>query len=316
MDVIVKHREKETDLISVFELTSTDGKDLPAFTSGSHIDVHLPSGLMRQYSLCNAATETHRYQIGVLNDPETRGGSKDMHENVLEGMKLKISEPRNSFELDPTAETSLLLAGGIGVTPLLCMAEELSAINADFKMHYCTRTKQRTAFIQRIKNSAYADKVTHHFDDGGEAQKFDIKSALRARGDKKHLYVCGPQGFMDAVLNTARDIGWSEDSLHYEYFSAQDLLEDGDTEFELELRQTGKTITVAKDETIVEALAKIGIEVEVSCEQGLCGTCELRVIDGVPDHRDVYLLDDEKAANETFMPCCSRSNTPRLVIEL
>jgi vanillate O-demethylase ferredoxin subunit len=316
MNVIVRQRKQETDSISVFELVDADGKDLPAFTAGAHIDVHLPSGLMRQYSLCNPASETGRYQIGVLNELESRGGSKDMHENVREGDVLTISEPRNQFELCPVAEKSLLLAGGIGVTPLLCMAETLSDQKAEFEMHYCTRTKKSTAFMDRLNRSRYASRVFHHFDDGGEDQSFDMKAVLSKFDDTKHLYVCGPQGFMDAILNTARQIGWKEDNLHYEFFSAQDLSEDGDAAFDLELRKTGKIITVAKDQTVVEALEAIGIEIEVSCEQGLCGTCELRVVAGTPDHRDVYLTAEEQALNQTFMPCCSRSKTPKLIVDL
>src|SRR5579863_2733222 len=159
--------------ICTFELVSADGSSLPAFSAGSHLDVYLPSGLTRQYSLCNDPAESHRYLIGVLKDPVSRGGSKAMHEEIKEGDLLKVSIPRNHFALAHEAGKSLLLAGGIGVTPILCMAERLAALGREFEMHYCTRSKERTAFCERIKRSAFASKVQFHFDDGEPQQKLD-----------------------------------------------------------------------------------------------------------------------------------------------
>jgi ferredoxin-NADP reductase len=173
---------------------------LPAFSAGSHVDVHLPGGLTRPYSLCNDPTESHRYVIAVLRDPQSRGGSRAMHEEVFEGQLLQISPPKNHFPLAHDARRHLLLAGGIGVTPILCMAERLANTGADFEMHYNTRSAARTAFRQRIADAAFASRVHFHFDDGDAGQKLDIEALLAAPASEVHLYVCGPKGFMDAVL--------------------------------------------------------------------------------------------------------------------
>lgn len=316
MEVLVAQKRLETSDIATFELVGVGGAALPAFTAGSHVDIQLPGGYIRQYSLCNDPSETHRYVVGVLKDPKSRGGSKSIHEQVSEGDTLTISEPRNLFPLVEDAKQSLLLAGGIGVTPILCMAERLSRLHASFKMHYCTRSVAKTAFRDRLSEPAFHAHVSHHYDDGAPDQKLDIPSLLAKQAPETHLYVCGPKGFMDAVLGAARSSGWPESQLHYEFFGAEIVSEDGDSAFEVELALTDRVITVAKDQTVVEALEAEGIELQVSCEQGICGTCLTRVISGVPDHRDMYLTPEEQAANESFLPCCSRSKTARLVLDI
>jgi vanillate O-demethylase ferredoxin subunit len=280
------------------------------------VDVQLPGGLSRQYSLCNDPKETHRYLIGVLRDPASRGGSQAMHEQVQEGQVLQISAPKNHFPLAHDAKRSLLLAGGIGVTPILCMAERLAITGAEFEMHYSTRSRERTAFYERIASSAYAPQVQFHFDDGAAAQKLDLAALLAVPQAGVHLYVCGPKGFMEAVLNTARAQGWPESQLHYEFFGAEVAKSDSDASFEIQLASSGRLITVPKDQTITQALAAAGVEIMMSCEQGVCGTCLTRVLDGVPDHKDSYLTPEEQAANDQFLPCCSRSRTPMLVLDL
>lgn len=316
IQVRVSRKETVATDICAFELVSADGAPLPAFSAGSHVDVHLPSGMTRQYSLCNDSGEHHRYVLGVLRDSSGRGGSKTMHDLVKEGDFLEISAPKNHFPLASGAKRSLLLAGGIGITPILCMAERLANVGDAFEMHYCTRSQERTAFYDRIQQAAYAASVAFHFDDGGAEQRLDLPALLASPEPGRHLYVCGPKGFMDAVLNTARAAGWTADHLHYEFFSAEVEKRADDGSFEVKLASSGKTIAVAKDCTVVQALADIGIEVQTSCEMGVCGTCITRVLEGEPDHRDMYLTPEEQAKNDQFLPCCSRSKSPMLVLDL
>ena len=314
--VRVARKTVEAEGICSFELVRTDGQPLPAFAAGSHVDVEIPGGTTRQYSLCNDPAETHRYQIAVLRDAGSRGGSVAMHDRVNEGDVLSISAPKNHFALAHEAGSHLLLAGGIGVTPLLCMAERLSRVGADFEMHYCTRSKSRTAFVDRIAASAFAARVAFHFDDGAAEQRFELDRVLSRPEPGRHLYVCGPKGFMDAVLATARDKGWPEAQIHYEFFGAEVAARAGDGSFEIQLASSGRVIPVAAERTVVQALAEAGVSVATSCEQGVCGTCLTRVIEGVPDHRDMYLTPEEQAAGDQFLPCCSRSKSARLVLDL
>ena len=311
---VAKKTLEATDVCS-FELLASEGQALPAFSAGSHIDVHVGAGLTRQYSLCNDPAESHRYLIAVLRDAKSRGGSKAMHELQV-GDVLMISAPRNHFPLAHGAKRSLLLAGGIGVTPILCMAERLAVVGADFEMHYCTRSRDRAAFSDRIGVASFASQVHFHFDDGDETQRLHLAALLGTRKPGTHLYVCGPKGFMDAVLNAARSAGWPEDHLHYEFFAAQVVKSERHGPFEVKLASSGKVVVVPKDKTVVQALADAGIEVQTACEQGVCGTCLTRVLEGEPDHRDMYLTPAEQATNAQFLPCCSRSRTPRLVLDL
>jgi vanillate O-demethylase ferredoxin subunit len=316
LQVRVARKAVEALDIVTLELVAVDGQALPAFSAGSHVDVQLPNGITRQYSLCNDPQETHRYQIGVLRDAASRGGSQAVHELVKEGDVLTISAPRNHFSLAHEAKKHLLLAGGIGVTPILCMAERLANTGADFEMHYATRSPERTAFRQRIAASAFASRVQFHHDNGDAAQKLDLQVLLQQPEPGTHLYVCGPKGFMDAVLNTARSSGWPEAQIHYEFFGAEVAKSDSDASFEIKLASSGRIVMVPKDQTVVQALAAAGVDVMISCEQGVCGTCLTRVIEGVPDHKDSYLTPEEQAANDQFTPCCSRSKTPQLVLDL
>ena len=196
------------------------------------------------------------------------------------------------------------------------MAERLSHTQAGFEMHYCTRSPERTAFAQRIAQAPWADRVHFHFDDGAPAQKLDIRALLAAQPADTHLYVCGPRGFMDAVLDTARALAWDEARLHYEFFGASVAPQAGDATFEVVVASSGRVVPVGADQTVVQALAAVGVEVQVACEQGVCGTCLTRIIEGTPDHRDSYLTDEERAANDQFTPCCSRACSPRLVLDL
>jgi vanillate O-demethylase ferredoxin subunit len=315
LTVKVLRRTQEAEGIVAFELARPDGAALPAFSAGSHIDVQLPGGVTRQYSLCNDAAEQHRYRIAVLRDPASRGGSNAMHDTVKEGDTLTISEPRNHFPL-VHAQKTLLFAGGIGVTPLLCMAQRLAAIGADFEMHYSTRSPERTAFRQEIAGSAFAARVQFHHDDGDAAQKLDLPRVLGQPAPGTHLYVCGPTGYIDFVVNTAKGLGWPAEQIHLEYFGATAQDTSGDRAFQVKVASSGATYEIPAGETVVQALGKHGIEIMVSCEQGVCGTCITRVLEGECDHRDMYFTDEEKAKNDQFTPCCSRAKSPLLVLDL
>ncbi|MBN3793416.1 PDR/VanB family oxidoreductase [Burkholderia sp. Ac-20392] len=316
LTVRVAAKREEAVGICSFELVRTDGRPMPAFSAGSHIDVAVPGGPTRQYSLCNAPEEGHRYQISILRDPNSRGGSAGMHDRVQVGDELAISVPKNHFPLAHDATRSLLMAGGIGVTPILCMAERLAAIGAPFEMHYCARSRARTAFLDRISRATYARHVQFHFDDQPDTPTFDIAARLARPESGTHLYVCGPTGFMDAVLGAARAAGWPEAQLHYEFFAAGESPAADSERFEVEVASSGQVVMVEEDESIVQALARVGIEIETSCGQGVCRTCETRVLAGEPDHRDMCLTPAERADNDRLMPCCSRSKSARLVLDL
>ena len=312
----VARKRAEAENVQSFELVDPAGKALPPFTPGSHIDVHLPGGKIRPYSLCNSPAQRHRYLIAVMRAEPTRGGSKAMHEQVNEGDLVQVSAPKNHFPLVESAKHSLLIAGGIGVTPILCMAERLADAGADFNMHYFARSATRAAFVDRIKHSNFAARVIFHFTQDEQRQRLDLAALLATRDEQSHLYVCGGEGFTNAVIDTALQKGWREDQIHREYFNAENRQCNDDTEFGVTIASTGKTIRVPADKTVMAALADCGIHITTSCEQGVCGTCVTRVLEGEPQHRDLFLSDDEKKRNDRFTPCCSRANSRTLVLDL
>ena len=313
--VRVARKTKEAEDVASFELVGVDGISLPPFSAGAHIDVQVHGSMVRQYSLCNDPAEAHRYVIGVLKEPNSRGGSAAMHSDVKAGDLLCISAPKNHFPLIP-AKKNLLFAGGIGVTPILCMAERLAQNGADFEMHYCTRGVERTAFYELILASAFADKVAFHFDAGAAQQKLNTVDVLTNAGPDAHLYVCGPTGFINHVIDTAKSLNWTSDRIHSEYFSAAPADTTEDTAFIVKIASSGKEYVIPADKTVVQALETHGIEIPVSCEQGVCGTCVTRVLSGRPEHRDMYFTDDEHEKNDQFTPCCSRAYSSSLVLDL
>jgi vanillate O-demethylase ferredoxin subunit len=316
LEVRVARKQREAEGIASFELVRVDGGELPPFTAGAHVDVHVNDSLVRQYSLCNAPGERHRYVIAVQREPQSRGGSAAMHEQLNEGSVLRIGQPRNLFALSEGAPHSLLIAGGIGVTPLMAMAETLSSQGASYELHLCARTSSRLAFTQRLAEARFAGRVQRHCDDGPPEQRFDAEAALSACPAGTHVYVCGPGGFMDHVLGTARGLGWADERLHREDFSAPPVDHSHDGSFELLLQRSSRVIRVAADQTALQALWAAGVDVPSSCEQGICGTCMTPVLDGIPDHRDQYLTEEEQARNDCFTPCCSRAKSARLVVDL
>lgn len=295
-------------------LEAEDGAALPAFDAGAHIDVELPGGIVRQYSLCGVPGAARRYELGILNDPQGRGGSRAIHDRVATGDALRISPPRNLFPLTP-GEPALLFAGGIGITPILAMAEQLHRDGTPFELHYCVRSRDRAAFLDRIENAPYAAGLHLHSDDRPDSAL--RAAALLARPSLwARLYICGPGGFIDFVTRTAQDAGWPPERIHFERFAAAPAPATGERPFELQLADSGRIIPVRADQSAADALLEAGFDLPLSCEMGLCGTCVTPVEDGVPDHRDQHLTPEERAANRCFTPCCSRAHSPRLVIRL
>jgi vanillate monooxygenase ferredoxin subunit len=315
LEVRIAKRALDAVDIVALELAPVAGRALPSFSAGAHIDVEIAPGLVRQYSLCNDPGETDRYVIGVLRDPNSRGGSAAVHDRLAVGQLIRIGAPRNHFALVP-ARRYVLIAGGIGVTPILCMAERLARDAAVFEMHYCSRSPDRTAFMARIRASSFADRVHFHHDDGEPAQRLDLPAVLARPTADTHLYVCGPGGFIDFVCGGAKAHGWSAAQIHFEHFAAPAPAASQDDSFEVRIASSGQTIVVPPGQSVAEALRRHRIDVPVSCEQGVCGTCLTRVLDGEPDHRDLYLTDEEKRQNDQFLPCCSRARSKRLVLDL
>ncbi|MDR7299409.1 vanillate O-demethylase ferredoxin subunit [Pelomonas aquatica] len=298
--------------VCALTLVPADGGALPAFTAGAHVDVHLPGGIVRQYSISNDPAETHRYVLGVLREAGSRGGSKAVHEQLAAGQTLQVSAPRNHFPLAPRARRSLLIAGGIGITPILAMARQLARDDADFELHYAASSAERMAFRAEIEASPWAAVARLHVG----RQRLDVERLLAAQAADVHVYVCGPKRLIDAVTDASQRLGWPGERVHHEFFAgAEPPAPGGNDAFDIELR-SGRVIRVAAEQTAAQALIAAGVPLLTSCEQGVCGTCLTRVLAGEPEHRDLYLTPQEQAANDQFTPCCSRSRGQRLVLDL
>ncbi|MFV5628817.1 PDR/VanB family oxidoreductase [Acinetobacter oleivorans] len=312
-DVVVKNRHVEGGNIAVMEFESATSATLPKVEAGAHIDVHLPNGMVRQYSLCQNPNDEGKFRLGILRDPESRGGSVSAFDEIKDGMQIQVSEPKNLFPL-LKAKHSVLIGGGIGITPLITMAYQLAHEGESFELHYCGASAEHCAFVDEIKNGELAKYTTFHFKSEGASHRAFFESAIKDIDSESHIYTCGPVGFMDWVINLATTHDFPEQQIHKEYFQVETDTS-GDS-FEVVAERSGKIIMVEAGETILQALAKEGIDIEMSCEQGVCGTCMCDVIEGEPDHRDVYFTDEEKASNEQILVCCSRSKTPRLVLDI
>lgn len=314
ISVRIADRKCEAHNIYSFELVSATGEALPPFSAGSHIDVHLPNGLIRQYSLYNSSQAEHSYKIAVLLAPEGRGGSAAMHQLQV-GQEFNVSQPRNLFPLSHEAKKTLLFAGGIGITPILSMAERLSQIGAEFELHYYSRSWEHAAFAEKLKSCSFAHRVNLYFDSDPD-NKPDLASMLANRNPDEHLFVCGPNGFMNFVLDSARNVGWGEDQLHREYFANEGGDADSNQSFEITIASTQQVLNVPAERSILQVLMENEIEIPYSCEQGVCGTCLVRVLEGTPDHRDLYLSASERSANDQILTCCSRAHGKRLVLDI
>jgi len=311
--VCIAKRRIEAEGIISFELVPLPGESLPEFEAGAHVDVHVTPEIVRQYSICNDPAERHRYRLAVLAEPASRGGSVAIHGGFPMGAVVTIGLPRNQFRLEENAGRSILLAGGIGITPLLAMAYRLFALGRDLELHYCVRSEDRIAFRPELMAGPLADFTHIHRDDGPEGQRFILTRTLAKPSPDAHCYVCGPAGFIDFVMGGAERLGWPADRLHVERFNTD--VEMGGDAFVL-ATSSGLEVEIPPDRSIASVLQEHGIDVPLLCEQGVCGTCLTRVLEGVPDHRDLCQSDAEKESNAQITVCCSRSKTPRLVIDI
>ncbi len=251
----------------------------------------------------------------MLREQNSRGGSVAMHDRLRTGDIVRISAPRNLFRLVEGDHCSLLLAGGIGITPILSMAEHLAETGADFSLHYAVRSRPRMAFGSTIASSTFASRVSTYVDDEPETGSLSVQALLSRQDRRTHVYMCGPGGFIQHVETTALQCGWPPAQLHKEYF-APVVDTSAKQDFTIRIASTGATFVIPEDRSVVDVLIENGFNVPISCEQGVCGTCVTGVISGRPDHRDMFMTDAERARNDQFTPCCSRSLTPELVLDL
>jgi reductive dehalogenase len=299
--------------IDLFEIVAADGSDLPGFEAGAHIDVTVTPEYIRQFSLAGDPADRSRYLLGILREDAGRGGSVKIHQMLRPGVPVVVSRPRNHFPVVKEARRHLLMAGGIGVTPLIAMAHELHAAGADFALHYKARTRAQAAFIPELQQAAWAGKVHFHFSD---ERRLDIADVLRGEHAGEHLYTCGPAAFMDSVFETALAFGWDEESLHREYFSVPEADGRERYPFLIRLARSAQVIEVGRDQSAVQALAACGIQVDTKCSDGLCGVCAVNFVGGQADHRD-YVLSKEQRKTRVVL-CCSRAAEPggELVLDL
>ncbi|SIO72481.1 vanillate O-demethylase ferredoxin subunit [Burkholderia sp. GAS332] len=318
--VVVRRKWFAARDIVGLELAPEPGTQLPPFTAGSHVDLHISQRdasrtVVRQYSLCNAPGETQTYVLGIKLEPESRGGSLGVHRDVQEGDRLFISAPRNNFSLHDTAGPSILFGAGIGITPLLAMAQSMEYRERCFELHYFTRSLEFVAFRERLERAETGGRVHFHYGLTPEGTEAAVRAALTTLPPDAHVYSCGPTPFMEMVgVQARRRI--SPQNVHFEYFQAPVELSAGGEAFEVVAARSGVSCMVPADKTIVQALYERGVVIDVSCEQGVCGTCVTRVLSGEPDHRDVYLSDTEKQACDQMTPCCSRAKGERLVLDI
>jgi vanillate O-demethylase ferredoxin subunit len=294
-----------------------DGSELLPFSAGAHLHLQLKPDLIRQYSLCNDPVERHRYAIAVLIEQKGRGGSKYMASSVREGDLIRVSAPVNHFPLaGREANFHLLLAGGIGVTPMMAMIGELQRRGSRFVMHYCARSPAKAAFLDRLKPVIEAGKALLHYDGGDPSKGLDIAAILSDFTPGMHLYACGPAGFMQCVTKSVGS--WPPHTVHQEFFTAREMTAEEKVwdykPFKVRIASTGAIIDVPAQVSIVEALRKHGIRVQTDCEDGHCGTCVTRFVEGEPVHRDTVL--DDEGRKYYVMICCARAKSDVVVLDL
>jgi ferredoxin-NADP reductase len=303
------------EAINGYELVDPRGRDLPRFAAGAHIAVRHGESAARDYSLWNNPAERRRYCIAVLREPHGEG-SRHWHERVRVGEFVEASMPRNNFPLVDAAERYLLLAGGIGITPIMAMIAELRRRRAEFLLHYCTRSPEATAFHDELDLLAAQGRVRFHHDNGDPAQGLDIAAALRDPRPGTHLYYCGPAGLMSAAAAAAAN--WPKGTVHCEYFTGPEAVPPAplgeDRPFRVRLAKRGEEYDIPAGETIIDVLRRHDIVVRGSCELGYCGTCVTRYVGGEPDHRDQILSEADR--RRYVLICCSRSKTSVLELDL
>lgn len=314
----VKAIRWQAEGVHAFELADPDGALLPQVTAGAHVDVHLPGGLVRSYSLAGDPADRTVWTLGVLREVNGRGGSRAMHENLRVGELLTVGAPRNAFAIAPGAAHTVLLAGGIGITPIKAMAHTLSAQGASFELHYCARSPRHAAFTAELRALVPQDHLHFHFDKGVPGQGLNITGLLQQQPQGAHLYYCGPGGFMKACAEASTH--WVSASVHSEHFKAPQpssksgAMSSPDASFEVRLARTGISVPVLPDQTIVRAIELAGHRVPTSCLSGLCGSCKVNYLEGEVEHHDYILSDEEKMNCLTL--CVSRARSPLLVIDL
>lgn len=318
MKLIVEKISAATPEIRLFRLVHPDGAALPQYAPGAHVDVTGPTGITRQYSLCGHSADTSSYLVAVKREAESRGGSAALHERVSEGCMLEVGAPRNLFALAPQAPEHLLFGAGIGITPLLAMAYDLAARGERFMLHYFVRAPEHAAFTDLLSSDPLAPHVRFHYG----VPPADLDSVVRAQlaqasaGAAAHVYTCGPAPFMEFVV-AAASVDRPGEQIHLEHFQAVPVNTGTlDNQFELELASSGRVLAVPVGSTIVDVLAQVGITIDTSCREGICGTCVVPVLEGEPEHRDHCLSKKEKAANDQICACVSRSRSARLVLGL
>jgi len=303
----------EAEGVLSFELRAAEGR-LPPFTAGAHVDVHLPNGLARSYSLCNPQEEDHRYVIGVSRDPASRGGSSHMHDHLKVGQTLRVSAPRNHFALDEAAPHSVLVAGGIGITPLWAMVQRLVALDRPWELHYAARSRRSAAFVDALRQlpASLRQRVHLRFDDEQDGL-LDL-AAIRSHAPQgAHFYCCGPAPMMAAFQ--AALAGLPSGRIHLEHFkAAAPVRTDGG--FEVELARSGRVLAVGAGRSILDVVLDAGVDVPHSCMEGICGSCEVGLLAGDPDHRDMVLSESQRQANRSMLLCCSGALSSRLVLDL
>jgi vanillate O-demethylase ferredoxin subunit len=297
-------------------LESRDKTRLPLASPGAHLDLRLSPGLSRSYSIVGNSGDNTRYEIAVAKDPKSRGGSVFVHDKLRVGDELMASEPRNLFELDESAPSNMLVAGGIGITPIWSMVQRLEALGRPWLLLYAARSRAHAAYVEDIECLAQLSRTGHlllHFDDENQGQPADLSAVLTQASQDAHLYCCGPQPMLASY--EAATAHWPPSQVHLERFG---LSETGTqaSGFTVVLKRSGVSVAVQPDRSILDAVLDAGINAQYGCMQGSCGLCETVVLKGVPDHRDHLLSDNVKAGNQAMLICCSRSRTPELVLDL
>jgi phthalate 4,5-dioxygenase reductase subunit len=307
----VAQATKIADGIHLFEFRDLQGAPLPEFTAGAHIAIRTPSGALRKYSLCNDPAERDRYQVAIKREVNGRGGSIELIDTVKQGDTLRVAPPVNDFGLPPRATDFLFIAGGIGITPMIAMIRQVQAAGKRFRLFYCSRSPETTAFRELLSKPELNGSVSIHYDGGDPARSLDLKPILKERQNREHLYCCGPRPLMEAVR--AMTDHWSPTAVHFEAFSDAETHKATEKPFTVTLAKSGKTVTVPTDKSILEVLRDSGLDVPSSCETGTCGTCRTKILDGTADHRDLVLAEHEKSG--TIMICVSRAKTDELTLD-
>jgi ferredoxin-NADP reductase len=310
-DLIVTARETRADGVVALTLADPSGAPLPPWTPGAHIDVLLDDNVVRQYSLCGSPHDQHSWRIGVLLDANGRGGSRRVHEALHPGAPVAVRGPRNHFPLH-AAPRYTFIAGGIGITPILPMISVAAESGADWRLYYGGRTRATMAFLDELE--AHGDRVTVWPDD--ERGLLPLEEILGKPQDDALVYCCGPEPLLAAAEGWCA--AWPSGSLHLERFAAkpQEAPEEGEATFDVVCQRSGVTVSVPPGRSIIDVLEENGVSVLSSCLEGVCGTCETHVLEGVPEHRDSLLSEDERESNEYMMICVSRARSPRLVLDL